>query len=114
MEDDEEPQHGAEGEVVALDTPRARTRRTSSGQAPHRSTAASSQELGDSSQARANLVVPLSSAPPATSTLVVSAPIGQPQAPLATSSAAPTHPMTAYPLYHVPEDQTGAAKEAMI
>ena len=77
------------------------------------STVVSSQELGDSSRARTP-VVPLSNAPPATSTLVVSAPIGQTQAPLMTSTAAPTHLAPAYPLYHVPEDQTGAAKEAMI
>ena len=31
-----------------------------------------------------------------------------------TPAAAPTHPTPAFPLYRVPEDQTGAGKEAMI
>lgn len=81
---------------------------------PRRSIVALSQELGDSSRAKAGLEVPQSSAPPAPSALVVSAPIGQLQATLVTSAAAPTHPTPAFSLHRVPEDQTGAGKEAMI
>jgi hypothetical protein len=104
LEDDEEPQRGAEGETVLPEAPRVRSRRPPSDQTPRGTTAATPPTL----------VTPLSSAPPATSTLVASAPIGQSQAPPAAPVTAPTHSTPAYPLYHVPEDQTGAAKEAMI
>ena len=88
MEDDEHPQPGVEGEC---------TRSGSLGQA-HRG---------------AEIVIPLSTAPPAISTLVASVSSEQPQAPILPTVT--STPLTAvYPLYRVPEDQTGAAKEAMI
>ena len=104
LEDDEEPQRGAEGEAMLLEAPRVRTRRTSSRQTPRGSTAATPLAL----------VASLSSAPPATSILVTSTLVGQSQAPPAAPVTAPARSTPAYPLYHVPEDQTGAAKEAMI
>jgi hypothetical protein len=58
-------------------------------------------------------VIPLSTASPTTSTLVASVPSEQPQGPIL-PTATLTPPTVVYPLYHIPEDQTRAAKEAMI
>jgi hypothetical protein len=64
-------------------------------------------------QAPRGPIVPLSTAPPATSTVVTPTSSGPPQVAIL-PTATLTPPTAAYPLHRVPEDQTGAAKEAMI
>ena len=56
---------------------------------------------------------PLSSAPPLVSTLPASGPAGQSQL-LIPPTASSTPASTVFTLHHVPEDQDGASKEAMI
>ena len=62
------------------------------------------QDLGGSSRTVVTFVVPLSTAQPSSSTVQASNPTG----------ASPTLVPIEFTLHHVPEDQTGAAKEAMI
>ncbi|XBI10014.1 hypothetical protein VPH35_137418 [Triticum aestivum] len=67
------------------------------------------QQLDDPVWATVSFVDPLSTDQPSASTIQTSGPTAQPQAPTppATSSAP-------FVMHHVPEDQVGAAKEAMI
>ena len=62
------------------------------------------QDLGGSSQTVVTFVVPLSTAQPTASSVPTSNPTG------ASKTPAPTQ----FTLHHVPEDQVGAAKEAMM
>ena len=71
------------------------------------------QQLGDPVRTSVSFADPVSTDQPSASTAQTSGPIAQPQAstPLATSFVPSS---LSFVVHHVPEDQVGAAKEAMI
>ena len=112
-DDEEEPRKSTGGEGRTSTVPRSFARRVPSGQSSHPLPEVVPQEQGGSSRAGAISVSPLSTALPLVSTLLASGPIGQPQV-LIPPTASPTPPPHVFTLHHVPEDQTGASKEATI
>ena len=81
--------------------------------APHPASKHEVQQLGDPIRTDVSFADPLSSDQPLALTSPAPGSIGQPQAPTPppTSSVPSSIPFS---LHHIPEDQVGAAKEAMI
>ena len=80
------------------------TKRVPSSRTSHPLTQPVVQDLGGLSRTVVTFVVPLSTTQPSASTVPTSNPTGASQTPTPTQ----------FTLHHVPEDQTGASKEAMI
>lgn len=112
-EDEEEPPKDTGGKGRASTISRRLSKRVPSSRASHPPSEPDLQELGNSSRAGVSFADPLSTVQPPVSIAQTSGPTGQPQT-LIPPAASPTPVSTEFTLHHVPEDQTGAAKEAMI
>ena len=84
-----------------------------SGQMTHTLPEPALQEPGGSSRVGVSFAAPPSIAQPLVSTAQASVPTRRPQV-LIPLAAPPTPASSAFTLHHVPEDQIGAGKEAMI
>jgi hypothetical protein len=108
-DDEEVPQRntGRRGRTLSKKVPASKVSHSTSASEPV------VQQLGDPVRTSVSFADPLSTDQPSASTAQVPAPTVQLQAsaPPATSSVPPTPLFVAH---HVPEDQVGAAKEAMI
>ena len=102
--DEEEIPKNTRGRGRGSSSSRILAKKVSSSRTSHPSTKPVVQDHGDSSWTSVTFVVPLSTAQPSSSTVQASNPTG----------ASPTLVPIEFTLHHVPKDQTGAAKEAMI
>ena len=112
-DDEDELPKGAGDEGTTSSTPRSFTRRVPSSRTPRVLPAPMPQEPGGSSQAGAISTALLSTTLPLVSTLPASGLAGQSQV-LIPPTVSSTPVSNVFTLHHVPEDQAGASKGAMI
>ena len=112
-DNEEEPPRSTRGRGRASTTSRSLSKRAPSSRMSNPPSKPVVQELGGSPRVGVSFAVPLSTAQPLMSTAQAIGPTGQPQT-LIPPAVSPTPASIEFTLHHVPEDQTGVAKEAMI